>query len=440
MYNIEIPTRIVHNSVDLALSKPARSRGDFFQEIRAAFKNNVETLLVAQGLAVKPDETLGYTNYLRNGVHHKWKPIVKRTGVRGRMRQELDLAFCAKYGHDDYSLTAINYLDRCPASLPALSSLAGVFSIGNILILVENKDCELQVELGEGVHSTGYAYHVSKKKRKSFLCLFGISFEPDLINAVISSRLRDHEEGIEALDEIRLGTISYPIMFIDRVSGDLYTCNCFSGYFDVTHDIERLLPYGNSERSLRNRVRATRTMDGICHLCNEGLPKKIYGHSMYFSSFLQRFLPYHCLLSRMNYGRDTFEGEEFRHIENVLRERFGYPRVGQKWVKETTLYNMVCDLFPNYKAIHHYRGKELGGLELDVWLPELKVGIEYQGEQHYKAIEHWGGKQGLEQRIANDKRKRALCRNLGYRLVEIRYTEELSHQLVRQRVAQGLEN
>ena len=437
-YKLKVPTRIIGDSVKLALSKPAKSRGDFFHEIREAFKRNLEALLIAQGISVKPDETLGYTNYLRSGTHNEWNPIVKQTGSGGRVRQELDLQFCAKYGHDDYSLSAINYLDRCSASLPALSSLAGVFSIGNILVLVENKDCQLHIQLGEGVNSTGYAYHISKRKRKSFLCLFGISFEPHLINAVIDARLACHQESAEELDEVRLGTISYPVIFIDRVSGDLYTCSCFDGHFSTSHDIERLLPYGTSERKLRAKAQSIRSMNGICHLCNGRVPKRTYGHSMYFSSFLQKFLPYHNLLSRIHYGKQTFEGAEFRHIENMLRERFGYPKVGQQWVKETILFKMVCELFPSYKVVHHYRGTELEGLELDVWLPELRLGIEYQGEQHYKIVKPWGGKRGLEKRIANDKKKRALCRRLGYRLVEIRYSEELSHQMVKQRVTQAL--
>ena len=158
----------------------------------------------------------------------------------------------------------------------------------------------------------------------------------------------------------------------------------------------------------------------------------------HLTSFLQNFLPYHNLFSRIHYGRATFEGAEFRHIEDMLRERFGYPKIGQQWVTETTLFRTACELFPKYKVVHHYRGRELEGLEQDVWLPELRLGIEYQGEQHYKIVAHWGGKRGLDKRVANDKRKRALCKSLGYHLVEIKYSEELSHQLVKQRMTQAL--
>ena len=435
MHKIVIPTSIVDKSVDKALSKNYETRGNFFHEIRAAFKKNLEEIFESSGLMTNHTGTLGYTNYLKQGVHRPLGSIIKYTGWNHDIKKELDLDFCAKYGHDDYSLEAINYIDRTKTSLPALSSLSGVFSIGNILLLVENKDCEIELSLGEGIYSTGYAYHISKRKRKSYFCLFGIWFEPELIDSIIKKNLNKHKGGKSELDEIRLGTISYPILYIDRVTGKLFTCSCFDGYFDIRNDIERLLPYGNSEEGLRKRVQELKILDGICNYCSGGVPKHEYGDAMYYSSFLQRYLPYHSLLSRIKYGRDVYEGDEFRRIEDELRERFGYPKVGQQWVTETTLYKIVSMLFPDYEVVHHYRGPELEGLEVDIWLPELNIGIEYQGEQHYKVIEHWGGEEGLKKRIENDRKKKRLCKKLGYHLVEIKYTEEVTTQLVKEKLA-----
>ena len=440
MYKIEIPNHIVESSIDLALSRPVGSRGHFFHEIRSAFKQHMEEIFESNGLSVNPKGTLSYTNYLKHGTSVRWNPIIKHTGWNNDNQKELDLEFCARYGHDDYSLSAINYIDRTPASLPSLSSLSDTFSIGNILLLTENKDCELEITMDDGIYSTGYAYHISKRKKKSYFCLFGISFYPDLINSLIQSRLSKHKEGKQELDEIRLGTISYPVMYIDRITGGLYTCSCFSGYFDIAGDIERFLPYRSSEEGLRHRVRNIRTIEKICHFCggSTGIPKFEYGHSMYYSSFLQRYLPYHGLLSRMKYGKATYEGEEYRQVENELREKFGYPKIGQQWVAETTLYKIVCILFPDNEIVHHYRGAELEGLELDIWLPEYHLGIEYQGQQHYNVIEHWGGEKGLKKRVANDRKKRRLCKKLGYHLIEIKYTEEMSEELVKKKMAKAI--
>jgi hypothetical protein len=162
MYKIEIPNHIIKASIDLALSKPIGSRGDFFHEVRSAFKKQMEDIFESNGLSVNPKGTLGHTNYLKHGTSVKWKPIVKCAGWNNDIEKELDLEFCSKYGHGNYSLSAINYIDRASASLPSLSSLSGTFSIGNILLLVENKDCDLDITLDDGVYSTGYAYHISK--------------------------------------------------------------------------------------------------------------------------------------------------------------------------------------------------------------------------------------------------------------------------------------
>jgi hypothetical protein len=79
---------------------------------------------------------------------------------------------------------------------------------------------------------------------------------------------------------------------------------------------------------------------------------------------------------------------------------------------------------------HHYRGKDLEGLELDIWLAEYRLGIEYQGEQHYIAIDHWGGEEELKKRKANDRKKRALCKSLNYNLIEFTFREDISVDLI----------
>jgi len=441
MYKIKIPNSIIEKSINRALVQPATSRGNFFHEVRIAFKKNMEEIFVNSGLMVNSSGTLGSTNYIKNGVKKRWNSgvIVKYTGWNNDIKQELDFDFCARYGHDDYSLSAINYIDRTPISIPALSSLSGVFSIGNILILVENKDCNVELSLEDGINSTGYSYHISKRKKKSYLCLFGIWFEPKLINSIISEKLSKHQETKDELDEIRLGNVSYPMLWVNRITGNLYTCSCFDGYFDVAHDIERLLPYGNSEEGLKSRVKNLKNISGLCHYCCGGMPKLEYGHNMYYSSFLQRYLPYHGLLSRIKYGKAIYDGDEYRGVENELREHFGYPKIGEGWLTETTLYNIILMLFPEFEVLHHYRGAELQKLELDIWLPEIKVGIEYQGEQHYKVVEHWGGKEGLEKRIENDKKKKRLCKKLGYTLIEFKFSEDINEELVKKRMAKFIE-
>ena len=57
-------------------------------------------------------------------------------------------------------------------------------------------------------------------------------------------------------------------------------------------------------------------------------------------------------------------------------------------------------------------------LELDYYIPELKIAFEVQGRQHYKAIDHWGGVENFQQVQERDQQKRTLCFMKGVTLYE----------------------
>lgn len=141
------------------------------------------------------------------------------------------------------------------------------------------------------------------------------------------------------------------------------------------------------------------------------------------------------LFARRKFGRDVYDGEpEYKELENETRQAFGFSKIGEKWLNETFLFKLVSLVVAPAEVVHHYRGRELQGLEIDVWIPSLRLAIEYQGEQHYQPLEHWGGQDGLDRRIANDRKKRQLCESLGYALIEFQYTETISEEIVHKRL------
>jgi len=100
----------------------------------------------------------------------------------------------------------------------------------------------------------------------------------------------------------------------------------------------------------------------------------------------------------------------FRESENIYREERGVPRVGEGWISETELYYKIRDSFPNEKIVQHGSSSWLGRQHLDIYFPKRNIGIEYQGDQHYEPIEHFGGKKGFEYRKELDIRKEKLCK------------------------------
>jgi len=121
-------------------------------------------------------------------------------------------------------------------------------------------------------------------------------------------------------------------------------------------------------------------------------------------------------------------------VENEVRQAFGHYKKGNRWTSETILYQLVESNYPDHTIKRHYRPDFLDGLELDIFLEEAEVGIEYQGIQHYEAVDHWGGEEGLKQRQERDQKKKELCDEHDIALVCIRHDQELTDTLIEQTI------
>ena len=434
-YEIKIPFEAAARAFQKAINLPTNQRSDFFKDIRAQFQSHMQEYFLEVGFPLRRGMD-GPPRLTKSAKIYPLSPMKKLTGWKNEIPIELDAKFAARYGADDYSLQAMNYLDRAACELPSLHPFLEIsdFTLGNFTFDAPNEDCDINVICDDGVELVGIATEVSNRKRFSYFGLLGVRIDRRLLSNYLKSK-GSCEHPSESLDEIRIGTLHYPVTYICRNCGTLLTCKCFEGTCDVKSDLLRHLPYGNTEKHLALKVEGTSQRDGICALCTGRVPRFFYGHSMYYSTFLQRYLPYQTLFARRRYGRDVFEGEpEYRELENETRRAFGYMETGQKWLNETFLFRIVTNFLAPSEVIHHYRGKELEGLEIDVWVPSLLLGIEYQGEQHYRAMDHWGGQEGLERRLANDQRKKSLCMKLGYTLIEFHHDQAVSEEAVRKRL------
>lgn len=63
-------------------------------------------------------------------------------------------------------------------------------------------------------------------------------------------------------------------------------------------------------------------------------------------------------------------------------------------------------------------------LAFDFYLPDYNTCIEFQGEQHYKAINFFGGMPAFLKRQKRDKKKKQFCKKNNISLVEISYLEK----------------
>ena len=86
----------------------------------------------------------------------------------------------------------------------------------------------------------------------------------------------------------------------------------------------------------------------------------------------------------------------------------GCPECSKQFrILETKLYDAINNSLNDISVIHSYYNKNvLHGQELDIYIPEYKIGVEYQGMQHFQPVD-FGGR-GIEWAIAqfNDNKKR----------------------------------
>ena len=68
-------------------------------------------------------------------------------------------------------------------------------------------------------------------------------------------------------------------------------------------------------------------------------------------------------------------------------------------------------------------------LPFDFYIPNYNCCIEYDGSQHFKEVDYWGGKEYLLQRQHNDKIKNEYCKKNDIFLIRIRYNENVSDVL-----------
>ena len=168
--------------------------------------------------------------------------------------------------------------------------------------------------------------------------------------------------------------------------------------------------------------------EGLCHFC---VSEKHGGDAhleWYGSQIREHYDPYVDFLVR---GKDM----DINTAKSEARRRLSISR----WVREDELYRLVGKLFPTSIIRREASPPWLGRQRLDVFLPELGLAIEHQGEQHYCPIAAFGGDQGFERTRERDERKRALCSDSGVTVVDIRFDQPLTLPSLRHRLRRWLE-
>jgi len=104
------------------------------------------------------------------------------------------------------------------------------------------------------------------------------------------------------------------------------------------------------------------------------------------------------------------------------------------YMGQLRMENLIEGMFPNHLVLSNTRGF-LDGLEIDCYIPDLKLGFEYNGEQHYKQVEvfHKDTKD-FENQKKRDIEKNKLAKERGIKLITIRFDEKLTKDLIKSKI------
>lgn len=132
----------------------------------------------------------------------------------------------------------------------------------------------------------------------------------------------------------------------------------------------------------------------------------------------------------------------FGNWENALaKANKAIDKNNNKNISEDMVYNILSKNI-KYKIIRWFRGNILKNkktkmnLELDFYIPELKIAIEYQGKQHFHPV-NFGGMSDEEankefnKQKRRDKIKKRLLKKNGIKLVEITYKDKISEENIK---------
>jgi very-short-patch-repair endonuclease/ribosomal protein S27E len=108
---------------------------------------------------------------------------------------------------------------------------------------------------------------------------------------------------------------------------------------------------------------------------------------------------------------------------NTLLSGIGCPICNQSKGESKIKYYLDINniIYVRQKTFEECRNIQV--LQFDFYLPDQKICIEYDGVQHFKPIEHFGGEERLKYTIENDKIKNNFCKENKIKMIRIPYTQ-----------------
>ncbi|MDA3054812.1 MULTISPECIES: hypothetical protein [unclassified Campylobacter] len=212
------------------------------------------------------------------------------------------------------------------------------------------------------------------------------------------------------------------------ICGKEYICSCFKNAIQI---MQKKFIGGSITQNLKYDLQKTTFMDNICHMCRKIPSSHIF--YLYGGKIGKYYLPY---IMREQYEKNI----DYKEAENNIRVELGIPKIGEGWVSQTQLYYTINFLFPEYEIQREASPEWLGRQRYDIYFPNEKLAIEYQGKQHYEPVNLFGGEEGYKNTIERDKEKLKKSKENGVDIIYISYKDKFDENTLYKRIKKYLEN
>lgn len=120
-----------------------------------------------------------------------------------------------------------------------------------------------------------------------------------------------------------------------------------------------------------------------------------------------------------------------------------YSHPENRWKSEELCYKTVKRLYSDCGVIYQHRPLYLrssvgGQMSYDIYISKLNLAIEYQGRQHFEAIDYFGGEEAFMALKRRDLEKKEISECHGVKLIYINYWEEITPELIKRRIDEAL--
>jgi hypothetical protein len=267
---------------------------------------------------------------------------------------------------------------------------------------------------------------INKKYNDNYLKLFLLIHSKYYKNTEILYLLRLLLENCES-------DIFIKILIYNYYLNDIYCDfgNCSSTLFSNKYYISNRKNFLNYTRPLQNdeesyykyNYKYTCRLNEV-YKCkyNYNNNYKFNFNTLYSCIFFDRFGK-----SSYDYEYDEEYKKNIIHIRNLAKEKY----IGKvKWINENKLFKNTQIIFNNssVKVLREYSPRKFNKQRLDIYfeINNKKIAFEYQGEQHFRSIDFFGGENAFLKRQKLDKLKKTRCKRYGIFLIEFKYDEDLS--------------